>query len=304
MTTRLGRRALLLVALVGACTASAIVACVGDEPVTTAGDSAAPTPTPTSTTPTDSSTPPPVPDAGKPADASVPDAADAARTFCSTQIAPVGFTDFFCADFDGAGPVEEGFTGKTVSDGGVLSRTTVVAFSDPSALLTAGMGTNRVGTLSWRKTGGARFTQAVLSARVNPDVLAGVVAPNTGDVKLLEVTSTNALVAVYYTAGGSVGGAANYTGYFFQARAFGGAATLKELPITTGLTASSWTHVKLAWDADGSVTLSYNDVPIFTDRGFASVDTALTFTVGSAGRGTTGGVPPHRYDNVTFAVRR
>lgn len=305
MTMRRGTRAFLFLALVGTCGASLVVACVGDDPVGTGSDSG--TPIVASDASVDTAvTPTPGPDTSTPVDANVADTnvADAAKTFCSTQIAPVGFTDFFCADFDGTGPVEEGFTNKTLSDGGVLSRTTAVAYSAPNALFTSALGTNRVGTLSWRKTGGATFTQAVLTARVNPDILGGVVPPGTGDVKLLEITSSNALAAVYYTAGGSVGGTANYTGYYYEGRAFGGGVALKQFPITTRLTSSTWTEVKLTWASTGAVTVAYNGVTVFTDSGFSSTDTALTFTVGSAGSGTTGAVPPHRFDDVMFAIRR
>lgn len=295
----------LIVFAAATCAGAVVVACVGDEPVTTGVDAATPTPTVEASTPLDSAVPPG--DAGfdtaAPFDSS-PDAADASKTFCDGQITPVGFADFFCADFDRGGPIEEGFTRKNQTDGGVLSRTTAVAFSDPASLLTSGGGTNRVGSLSWKKTGAAAFSQATLTARVNPDILGGVVAPNTGSVKLLEITTSNALVSVLYTAGGNVGGQANYTGFYFRSAAFGGAAAQSEMPITTGLTANTWTNVKITWAATGAASVSYNDVVIFSMNTFGSVDTALTFTVGSEGSGTTGGVPPYRYDNVLFAIRR
>ncbi len=288
-----------------ACGAALVAACVGDDPILAGGEDAS-TPAPDSATPVDSSVTPAT-DAGVDSavlDANVPDTADAAKTFCSSQIAPVGFTDFFCADFDGPGPVEQGFTTKNLSDGGTLSKTTEVAFSDPASLLTSAFGANRVGSLTWRKTGGANFTQATATARINPGVLGGVAPPNTGTVKLLEIKTSNALVALRYTAGDTIDGRANYTGYYFEALAFGGAAARTEKVISTGLATSTWTNVKLDWASTGTVSISYNDVAIFTQTTFGSTDSALSFTVGAEGSGTTGPVGPYRFDNVMFAVRR
>ena len=299
---RFGKTSLVVVIAAATCVGSLVAACVGDEPVPTT-DASTSTPV-DATTPVDSSTPP----ADSSTDTSKPvvdSGADATgKTFCDGQIAPVGFADFFCADFDGPGPFDQGFTSKNQSDGGILARTTAVVFSDPASLLTSGGGVNRVGSLSWRKTGPAAFTQAVLTVRVNPDILGGVVAPNTGSVKLLEITTSNALVSLRYTAGGTVDGQANYTGYFFRASAFGGAAALTEMRIATNLAANSWTNVKLSWAADGAASVSYNEVAVFNTSTYGSTDTALTFTVGSEGSGTTGGVPPYRYDNAMFAIRR
>jgi len=301
---RFGRTSLVVVIAAAACASSVVAACVGDEPVPTADASTPPADAATpvvdsSTGPGDSSA-----DTSTPVVDSSADATDAAKTFCDGQIAPVGFTDFFCADFDGAGPFDQGFTSKNQSDGGILARTTTVAFSDPASLLTSGGGVNRIGSLSWKKTGPTAFTQAVLTVRVNPDILGGVVAPNTGSVKLLEIITSNALVSLRYTAGGTVDGQANYTGYYFRAAAFGGAAALTEMRIATGLAANSWTNVKLSWAANGTASVSYNEVAVFNTSTFGSVDTAITFTVGSEGSGTTGGVPPYRYDNAMFAIRR
>jgi hypothetical protein len=301
---RFGKTSLVVAIAAAACAGSIVAACVGDEAVPTT-DASTPTPVVDAAIPVDSSTTPDASaDTSKPVVDSATDAADAAKTFCDGQIAPVGFADFFCADFDGPGPFDQGFTSKNQSDGGTLARTTTVAFSDPASLLTSGGGMNRVGSLSWRKTGPTAFTQAVLTVRVNPDILAGVVAPNTGSVKMLEIITSNALVSLRYTAGGTVDGQANYTGYFFRAAAFGGAAALTEMRIATGLAANSWTNVKLSWAADGTASVSYNEVAVFNTSTFGSVDTALTFTVGSEGSGTTGGVPPYRYDNAMFAIRR
>jgi hypothetical protein len=302
---RFGRTSLVVVIAAAACASSVVAACVGDEPVPTTDASTPPadaaTPVVDSATgPGDSSA-----DTSTPVvDSSTTDATDAAKTFCDGQIAPVGFADFFCADFDGAGPFDQGFTSKNQSDGGILARTTAVAFSDPASLLTSGGGVNRIGSLSWKKTGPTAFTQAVLTVRVNPDILGGVIAPNTGSVKLLEIITSNALVSLRYTAGGTVDGQANYTGYYFRAAAFGGAAALNEMRITTNLAANSWTNVKLSWAANGTASISYNEVAVFNTSAFGSVDTAITFTVGSEGSGTTGGVPPYRYDNAMFAIRR
>jgi len=305
MTMRSGTRVALFVALAATLGTSLVVACVGDEPVGTGQDAAAPTTPDAAATTTADSAPPPAPDSSTPpADATTADAADAGpKTFCATQLAPVGFVDFFCADFDGQGAVDEGFTSKKLSDGGVLSRTTTVAFSQPAALLTNGMGTNRVGSVSWLKAGPTPFVQAVLTARINPDITAGVVPPGTGSVKLLEIRTGNALASVNYTAGANVGGNA-YTGYYFEGRAFGGGVALTQEVITTRLTSSVWTDVKLTWSSNGAVTVAYNDVNVFSDMGFSSTDTSVTFTVGSEGSGTTGAVAAHRYDNVTFAIRR
>jgi hypothetical protein len=112
------------------------------------------------------------------------------------------------------------------------------------------------------------------------------------------------LVALRYTAGNTIDGRANYTGYYFEAAAFGGAAARTEKVIATGLATSTWTNVKLDWASTGAVTISYNDVAIFTQTTFGSTDSALSFTVGAEGSGTTGPMGPYRFDNVMFAVRR
>lgn len=285
--------------------ASSVAACVGDDPILAGGEDAS-SPATDAATAADSSVSPGT-DAGLDSatvDVNVPDTADASKTFCDTQVAPVGFTDFFCADFDGPGPVEQGFTTKNLSDGGAVTKTTAVAFSDPASMVTSALGANRIGSLTWRKTGAANFTQATATARINPDLLGGVVPPNTGTVKLLEIKTSNALVALRYTAGATIDGRASYTGYYFEAAAFGGAAARTEKVITTGLAASTWTNVKLTWASTGAVSVSYNDVAIFTDTTYGSTDSALVFTVGAEGSGTTGPVGAYRFDNIAFAVRR
>lgn len=305
MNLRLRPRTWLSVWAVLASGASLVAACVGDDPILAGGEDAS-SPATDSATAVDSSVSPGT-DAGLDSatlDVNVPDTADAAKTFCDSQVAPVGFTDFFCADFDGPGPVEQGFTTKNLSNGGTITKTTAVAFSDPASMVTSAFGPNRVGSLTWRKTGAANFTQATATARINPDLLGGVAPSNTGTVKLLEIKTSNALVALRYTAGATIDGRASYTGYFFEAAAFGTAAARTEKIIPTGLATSTWTNVKLTWASTGAVSVSYNDVAIFTDNTFGSTDSALAFMVGAEGTGTTGPVGPYRFDNVAFAVRR
>jgi hypothetical protein len=224
-------------------------------------------------------------------------------TFCDGVVAPPGVTDFFCADFD-APLLAKGWDDKTTTNGGTLDKTTAVAVSQPSALVATAFGTGSEGTLTWKKAGAKKFLEATAVLQINPSVLGGVAPPSQGTLELVHITTTNASVTFGVSRGSTSIDGNPYVGFYITTAAFGGAAALKNAVVSTALAANTWTDVKLVWASTGKVDLFYNGISVFSDSGFGSQDTSVSFRVGARARGDLGAMPAHRFDDVQLGVRR
>jgi len=234
--------------------------------------------------------------------------ADVVLRHCQTVSKPVAPTEFFCADFDGP-DASEGWTTTVRTDGGTLDLTTSAFTSPPQGLVVhpaIATGTGSGPELNWKSVGAMNFQKAVLRAHMNPTNPGGVTS-YTGIIKLLEITTTNALVAFYYTEGANLvsnPASNNYVGYFIKAAAFGGAAVQSDYPVTTPLSPTTWTDVKLTWQSTNQVDLSYNNVSVFNKAIYGSVDTSVTFTIGAASSGQVSEPKQMRYDDVEITLDR
>lgn len=242
------------------------------------------------------------------------DAADAGadtgpKRHCATVAPPVGSSDFLCADFDGTS-LSEGWTTTLKSDAGVLEVTTSVATSTPNALLTQGVdgvSSGEGGALAWHAVGAQAFASATIRAHMNGTAIAGAVPSYTGHVQLLQIITTNALVELDYTRGGTLGPPAsksNYTGYYIASEAFGGAAVAEYFDVATPVPTSSWTDVDLTWLASGSVTLTYNGISILSHSAIGSTDTSIDFSIGELSIGSVTMPEAMRYDDVELSTTR
>jgi hypothetical protein len=274
-----------------------LAACVGDDPAPTADTAdAAKAPTQdSSAVPTGpAETGAPIPDAGE-------DAADSApKRFCQTQSPLTGVADFFCADFDGT-TMSEGFTTASVPDaGGALTRTTDIFSSAPASVVFAGGA-----TLQWSKTAGTAFAEVDVEFALNVGTLGGVVAPQTGNTKLVELSSIDTNLSIRYTSGGSVEGT-TYTGYYLETSSCPNACALSQKKISTALPLNVWTIVQVSWTKTGVVKLSFNgvDVTPVGFSGFASTSTKVSTTLGLASVGAPPGMARHAFDNFIVSVKR
>jgi hypothetical protein len=283
----------------GVAAAAIAAACVGDDP-TSSG-----TTTPEGGSSPDAASPDtalPLGDGGGTADTGV----DATKRHCETLVKPAAPTEFFCADFDGP-DASEGWTNTFRVDGGIFGLTTAAAVSLPQALEVKpppGVIGNGTGpALQWASVGGKNFVQAELRARMNP-ANSGGLASYTGEIKLLEITTTNALAAFYYTQGANLTAESNYVGYYIKLAGFGGAAEQTDFPVTTPLSTAVWTDVKLTFFASGRVTLTYNGISILDQTKYPSMDTSVTYSVGAAASGDVNEPKAMRYDNVELTLVR
>jgi hypothetical protein len=156
-------------------------------------------------------------------------------------------------------------------------------------------------------SGAQNFTEAALRTQMNPTQLGGVVS-YTGSVKLLEITTSNALVSFNFTRGANLSPPANmmgYSGYYLTASAFGGAAIKSDYVVGTALQPNTWTDVKLDWLAStGNMKLTYNGITIVNQTGYGSTDTQVKFTVGSLASGQVSVSESMRFDDVECTVSR
>lgn len=284
---------------------AAVAACVGDDPGTTAGpqdggnggDSGNGTDSGNGGN-----------DAGNDSGGDHDSGADAALRHCQTVAKPVAPAEFFCADFDGP-DASEGWTSTVRPDGGTLDFTTAAFTSPPQGIVVhppMGIGNGSGPELTWQSVGAKNFVKAELRAQMNPTNPGGVTS-YTGIIKLLEIRTTNALVAFYYSNGSDLvsnPAANNYVGYFVKAAAFGGAAVQSDYPVTTPLGLTTWTSVKLTWQSTGQADVSYNDVSVFNKTLYGSTDTSVTFAVGAASSGDVNEPKQMRYDDVEITVNR
>lgn len=228
-------------------------------------------------------------------------------TRCDGVATPVGVNpgDFLCADFDS--PVlSKAWDSVIRTDGGVIEKTSDVAVSQPSAMSTTASGFGQA-TLLWRKGGAQRFTEATAVFQINPSVLAGVAPPATGTLELMHITTSNASVTFGYSRGSNdFGGPPGYYGYYVNVAAFGGAAAIQRFKITGApLDPNVWTEVTVTWEAaGGSVIVLYNKTKIFSETGFSSLDTSVSFRLGAYAAGNVGVMPLHRFDDVALSIRR
>ena len=256
----------------------------------------------------DSSTPPteeagPKADAG--ADADAGSETGPPQTYCDSVAPPVGSVHFLCADFDSP-LIGKGWDDVTRKVGGMVDKTTDVAVSMPNALLATAKGVGSEGTLTWKRIGANRFTEATAIFSINPTILAGVALPSAGVLELLHITTTNGSITFGYSRGSTdfdVTGA-RYTGYYVSNAAFGGAAAIMRYKVPTALDPQVWTEVKLAWEASGKFNLSYNGINVLGIAGFSTMDTSVSFRLGAYADGDLGIMPQHRFDNVGFSIRR
>jgi hypothetical protein len=257
----------------------------------------------------DSSMPPgqeagPTPDAG----ADVGSDADAAmpRTHCDDVVAPVGAAQFLCADFDSP-LLSKGWDKVERTDGGTAEKTQQVATSPPNALVTTTTGF-AYATLTWEAKAAKAFSEATALFQINPTQLAGVMPAASGVVELVHITTSNGSVTFGYSRGSSTiePTGAQYYGYYVSNAAFGGAAAIQYYPITTvQLPTTTWTEVKITWEAGGKLNVYYNNINVLGVGGFGSMDTNVSFRLGAYASGDTGPVmPAHRFDDVVLSVRR
>ncbi len=230
------------------------------------------------------------------------------KRHCETVTKPLAPTEFFCADFDGP-DASEGWTNTFRTDGGTLDLTTSAFVSAPQGLVAHpanGIGNGSGPQLQWSAAGAENFVKAELRAHMNPTAPGGLTS-YTGIIKLLEVTTTNALVGFYFSNGSDLASTPaqnNYVGYFIKAAAFGGAAVQADYPVTTALATTTWTDVKLTWQASGQTDLSYNAVSVFNKALFGSTDTSLTFSVGAASSGNVIEPTQMRFDDIEITLDR
>ena len=202
--------------------------------------------------------------------------------------------------------LSKGWDSITRTDGGVIEKTSDVAVSQPNAMSTTASGSFGQGTLFWRKGAAQRFTEATAVFQINPTVLGGVVPAATGTLELMHITTSNASVTFGYSRGSNdFGGPPGYYGYFVNVAAFGGAAAIQRFKITGApLEPNVWTEVKVSWEATGSVIVLYNKTKIFSETGFSSLDTSVSFRLGAYAAGNVGVMPFHRFDDVALSIRR
>jgi len=267
---------------------------VGDDPVTIA------TPEPS-----EASTPTPGQEAGPgPGDSSAPDSADAGggetgpKRFCETQAPLTGVTDFFCADFDGT-KADEGFTKTLGPDSGAAKLDTGGFFSPPASLVT----TNGA-TLLWEKSGALPFVETDVRVRVNVSALGGVVAPSTGFVTILRLQSVDTSVELRFTAGGTVGGAGPYTGYYLNEVHCPNACGLAEAKLTNQLPTNLWTDVGLVWQKTGAVNVTFNGLAVGSLSSASTTSSSISAALGTVTSGAPVGVGRHTFDNFIVSVRR
>lgn len=253
------------------------------------------------------------PDAGR---TDLPDGGDLAdadagpKGFCASKSAPVGATDFFCADFDGP-KLDDGWTSvvNPTPDAGPFSLTPVtnVFLSPPRALNGAGTpGTGfgaRGGYFEWKKAGATAVKSIEVSFGINPTPLGGVVGSSTGSVTFAEMGVPTANAAFMYTNGGAVGAGA-YTGYYLQFTVSNGAAARTTVRVSTSPKPDEWTVVRMRYGQTGNFELLYNDVSILSPSAYQMTGTEAYVQLGSSTSGTTTSVQAHRFDNFTVAVTR
>lgn len=233
-------------------------------------------------------------------------------TFCETQQAPIGVTDFVCADFDGP-TLAPGFTTvfPSPSDAGpppALSVSTEEYVSSPHSLLTlpppGDAAGNRGSVLELVRAGATRPTEMQLVFSLNRSVRSGVVPPKTGRVYLAQMGTPETTLRLAYADGAAVGTVVNYTGYFLDVIDTGGAARRMALPIQTSPSDGVWTRIALRYSEDGAVEVRYNDVEVLQSTAYPYSGTSVTLRIGAYANGATAN--PHRYrmDNVVFGVKR
>lgn len=290
-------------ALVAVCASAsglaATAGCVGDDPAAQPGATDAGT-NQDGTRPaeTDSGGGPATQDGSVSTDAGTnTDASDAPVRFCATQSPATGVADFFCADFDGS-QVNEGFTRVVGSDAGTLTQSTAGFFSPPASLTPS----NSAGLL-WEKTGPTAFSEVNLEFRLNVGVLGGVAAPQSGSVKIAELSSLDTNVGLFFTRGGTVSGSP-YTGYYVVATSCPSACGLTQQKITTAMPTNVWTKINLTWTSDGLVIVTYNDVEVLNKSAFSSTSTKITATIGLVESSDPPLMPYHGFDNVIVQVKR
>ncbi len=254
---------------------------------------------------------PPVDGAAPPVDGAVdsptdPDAGPK-PTRCDGVVPPVGVNagDFLCADFDSP-MLGKAWDSVFRSDGGTIEKTSDVAVSQPNAMTTTARGSFSEGTMLWKKGGPQAFSQATAAFHINPSILGGVVPAADGLLELMRISTSNASVTFGFSRGSNDFGGAPYYGYFVNVSAFGGAAAIKRFTISTvQLDANVWTAVKLIWEAaTGNVVVLYNNNKIFSETGFSSLDTVVSFRLGAFAAGDVGIMPAHRFDDVELSIRR
>lgn len=302
-TTRTRLNRLLFASAVAGLAAVGLLACFEDFKVLQPETDAAPQ-VDSATPQVDSATPP----AEGGLDAAVDGEAGPKTTHCDGVAAPVGVNpgDFLCADFDSP-MLMKGWDNITRTDGGVIEKTMDVAVSPPNALSTTASGSFGQGTLTWKKNGAQKFTGATAVFHINPSVLGGVVPAAQGTLELVHITTSNASVTFGYSRGSNdFGGPPGYIGYFVNVAAFGGAAAIQRFKITAvQLDPNVWTEVRLTWEAaSGIVAVAYNNNKIFSQTGFSSLDTSVSFRLGAYGSGDVGIMPLHRFDDVELSIRR
>jgi hypothetical protein len=283
-----------LVALAGAVAASAVFACVGDDPP--------------SSTPTDADSG--QPDSSSGTDSSKPveeqkdggggvDADAGPQRFCATQSPPLGVTDFFCADFDGT-KLDEGWTGQSLPDaGGKFTRNTDIFSSSPASLSATGGN-----FFSWEKAGAKTVNQIDVDFEMNIGTLGGVTPATNGNVRILDIDVAGATtISLAYTRGGNVAGAA-YTGYYIFGSSCPSACAADQDVISQAMPVNVWTKVHIAWAKSGLVTISYNGLSVFNQSMFAYTSTNARVELGLR----PGFDPPlmvrHAFDNFVVSVKR